>query len=160
MWGFKNMLGLSDGTLTSWSFQSPWKERTLRAKCLCLGAKHSRVPCDVPPRGEFGCGIHAWSPQYIATRTILCVGSRYDIDLVRVFVLVWGSGRIVVGEHGWRAEEASIEAIVNGYWYCNTLYIPPATAEHLGAFADHYGVPAVSMDEALATAQEGDYVGL
>jgi hypothetical protein len=81
--------------------------RTLSAQCNPPDAAAATMGA-TPPRGEHRapqtgceCGIYAW---YLPNDT--------DMFNARVFGVIQASGRILMGDHGFRAERARIAAIV------------------------------------------------
>lgn len=161
MWGFKTLKHDGGPPLVSTLYQVSWEDRLIQAQCFCLTNRHDLIPCaDPAPRS--GCGIHAWLPQIIGD-THLHVCPLTDADSL-MSVLVWGSGRVIVGERGWRAAEASIEAIISDLlvYFGQVVRTVDSravvcTADDLAIIAarcaEYYGVPSLTLDEALELAR-------
>lgn len=105
----------NDNGIWSVFYSAPcWTTRNLKAECFQL-VKHTEVPY---PRCN--CGIHAFhrpgnARKYRPSLRVYPLGIEYfDAASRLIFGVISGYGRVLIHEHGFRAEKARIEAVVVG----------------------------------------------
>lgn len=88
---------LSGGALhpTVHTISGPWSPDVEQARCA-VGGAHT------PPATDCGCGLYAWYHPDDA---------RADSGFGNVTAVIAGQGRVILGEHGFRAQAARVEAI-------------------------------------------------